>query len=255
MTKRKAPSRLSAGLRLKLEGQVTLPRLGQALDAWTEFLREVGQDVAGAPKDALRYVVTAARGGSFAIEVEPQVARRTVSASVIPRIVKSVTAGIRILERSAKRPRHFTDRALVRLRDLALLKGPEIPAVKVSNGKGDAVALSARLVQHVEAVLAPEFESIGTVEGQLEGLIIHGKRRFLIFDHLTGRQVTCYFTGRVEWESVLSAFGKRVAASGVIKSRGSGERVSLAVSRLFVFPPDSELPRAEAIRGTLKVAR
>jgi hypothetical protein len=45
-------------------------------------------------------------------------------------------------------------------------------------------------VEHVEAVLAPEVESIGTVEGNLEGLIIHGKRRFLIFDaHWTSDHV------------------------------------------------------------------
>jgi hypothetical protein len=104
-------------------------------------------------------------------------------------------------------------------------------------------------------VLAPKVESIGTVEGNLEGLIIHGKRRFLIFDQLTGRQVTCYFTERVEWETVLKAFGKRVAVSGFLRSRRSGERVSIQASRLYVFPPDDQLPRADAVRGTRKLAQ
>ena len=106
-----------------------------------------------------------------------------------------------------------------------------------------------------QSVLAPELESLGTVEGNLEGLIIHGKRRFLIFDSLTDRQVTCYFTERVEWETVLKAFGKRVAVSGFLRSRRSGEKISIQVSRLYVFPPDDELPRAEAVRGALKRTR
>ena len=135
------------------------------------------------------------------------------------------------------------------------LKGPEIPAVKIGNGTGAALPLSARVVEHVEAVLAPEVESIGTVEGSLEGLIIHGKRRFLIFDPLTERQVTCYFTERVEWKAVLEAFGKRVAVSGFLRSRRSGEKVSIQASRLYVFPPDDELPRADMVRGALKLAQ
>lgn len=252
----KSQSDSGSGLRLKLEGQVTLQRLGQALDAWTDFLREVGREVTGSPaRDAVRYVITEAKGGSITLGVRPQPARRDVPAAAMPRIAKVVTDGIRSLEKSAKRPKHFSDIALERLRELALIRGPDIPAVKIGNGTGGVLPLSSRVVEHVEAVLAPEVESIGTVEGNLEGLIIHGKRRFLIFDPLTGRQVTCYFTERVEWETVLKAFGKRVAVSGFLRSRRSGEKVHIHVSRLYVFPPDDELPRADAVRGALKLAQ
>jgi len=246
----------STRLRLQLEGQVTLQRLGNAIDAWTDFLREVGRDVAGAAgRDAVRYVITDAKGGSFTLGVRPQAAKKNVPAAVIPRIAQTVTAGIRTLERGARRPKHFSDVALLKLRDLALLADPETPRVKVSNGAGAAVALSSRLVAHVEAVLAPELTSIGTVEGKLEGLITHGKNRFLIFDPITGRQVICYFGGRVEWEAVLKAFGKRVAATGFIHSRRSGEKVSIQVSRLHVFPADEELPSAREMRGILKAVQ
>lgn len=254
MARRKPDS--STGLRLQLEGQVTLQRLGQAVDAWTDFLREVGRDVAGAVgRDAVRYVVTGAKGGSFELGVRPQAAKKNIPGAVIPRIAKAVTEGIRTLERGARRPKHFSDIALLKLRDLALLADPETPTVKVSNGTGHGIALSHRLVTHVEEVLAPELTSIGTVEGKLEGLITHGKNRFLIFDSLTGKQVTCYFGERVEWESVLKAYGKRVAASGFIRSRRSGEKVSIQVSRLYVFPPEEELPSAMEMRGILKAAQ
>lgn len=258
MTKPRAKSASDSrsGLFLKLEGQVTLQRLGQALDAWTDFLREVGREVTGASsKDAVRYVISEAKGGSLTLGVRPQPARRSVRAAAMPRIAKAVTAGLRSLEKSAKRPPYFSDIALERLRDLALIKGPDILSVRIGNGSGEGLALSSRVIEHVEAVLAPEVESIGTVEGTLEGLIIHGKKRFLIFDPLTGRQVTCYFTERVDWETVLKAFGKRVAASGFLRSRRSGEKVSIHVNRLYVFPPDEELPRAEAVRGVLKFAQ
>jgi hypothetical protein len=239
-------------LRLKLEGEVTLPRLGQALSAWTDFLREIGLRVAGTTgRDAVRYVITEAKGGSLTLGVRPQPARPKISPAIMPRIVTTVTSGIRALERSARRPKYFTDSALASLRELALLRGAEIPAVKVSNGSGEAIVLSTRLLAHVDAVLAPELESIGTLEGNLEGLIIHGKRRFLIYDPITGRQITCYFTPRVDWETVLAAFGKRVAVTGVIRARSSGEKVSVTASRLYVFPAEEDLPTASVLLGAL----
>jgi hypothetical protein len=256
MAAQKRTRTAQTGLRLQLEGQVTLKRLGNAVDAWTDFLREVGRDVAGMTgRDAVRYVITEAKSGSFTLSVRPQAARKNVPAAVIPRIAQTVTSGIRTLERGAHRPKHFSDLALLKLRDLALLADPETPTVKIGNGAGDGIALSSRLLANVEAVLAPELTSIGTVEGKLEGLIIHGKNRFLIFDPLTGRQVICYFGGRVEWEAVLKAFGKRVAATGFIHSRRAGEKVSIQVNRLHVFQPDEELPSSGDVLGILKVAK
>lgn len=54
----------------------------------------------------------------------------------------------------------------------------------------------------VEAVLTPAFRTIGTIEGELEGLIIHGRKRFLLYDRMAGRQVVCYFGDAVSWEEI-----------------------------------------------------
>jgi hypothetical protein len=80
-------------------------------------------------RDAVRFVITSARGGSMGLSVRPQPAKRNVQASVMPRIAKTVTAGIRSLEQTARRPKHFSDMALMKLRDLARLTDPETAAV------------------------------------------------------------------------------------------------------------------------------
>ena len=107
-------------------------------------------------------------------------------------------------------------------------------------------------LDHVEAVLTPEVRSIGTIEGELEGLIIHGDKRFLLYDRLTGRRVTCYFGDSMSWEGLRKVFGKRVAVTGEIRSRRSGERASINVSKYYVFPPEDELPSADEVRGLLR---
>ena len=245
--------RPDADIHLDVEGQVTLASLTRLVESWREFLGEIGKGVTGSPaKDAVRYVITEASGGSFALGVRPQPARDSVPASMMPRIARTVTSGIRELNEEAKRPRHFSDNALVKLRDLARLVGPETPSLRVSNGRGRPVTLSPTMLAHVEAVLAPEVRSIGTIEGELEGLIIHGRKRFLLYDRLTGRQVICYFRDSVSWEELRDEFGKRMAVTGEIRSRRSGERASIDVSSYYVFPREDELPSADEVRGLLR---
>ena len=122
----------------------------------------------------------------------------------------------------------------------------------VEERRGCPIALSSTMLAHVEAVLTPEVRSIGTIEGELEGLIIHGTKRFLLYDRLTGRQVICYFGDSVSWERLRDVFGKRMAVTGEIRSRRSGERASIDVSSYYVFPREDELPSADEVRGLLR---
>ena len=101
-------------------------------------------------------------------------------------------------------------------------------------------------------VLSPEVRTIGTIEGELEGLIIHGAKRFFLYDRLTGRRVICYFGNTVSWERLRDLFGKRVAVTGEIRSRRSGDRASVDVSSYYVFPPEDDLPSALEVRGLIR---
>lgn len=246
---------LDADIHLDVEGQVTLASLTRLVESWKDFLGEVGRGVTGNPaKDAVRYVIKKASGGSFALRVRPQPARENVPAAMMPRIARTVISGIEELNQAAKRPSHFSDDALAKLRDLARLVGPETPSLTVSNGRRRPVALSSTMLAHVESVLSPEVRTIGTIEGELEGLIIHGRKRFLLYDRLTGRQVICYFGNAVSWEELRDVFGKRMAVTGEIRSRRSGERASIDVSSYYVFPPEHELPSAQDVRGLIRNA-
>ena len=107
-------------------------------------------------------------------------------------------------------------------------------------------------LDHAEVVRTREVRSIGTIKGELEGLISRGTKRFLLYDRLTGRRVTCYFGDLVSWEGLRDVFGKRVAVTGAIRSRRSGERASIDVSLYYVFPREDELFSADEVRGLLK---
>ena len=102
-------------------------------------------------------------------------------------------------------------------------------------------------------MLTLEFVSIGTVEGRLEGLINLGRSRFIIVDPLTERQISCYYTKNCEWKLALKLFGTRVAATGRIRSRVSGEKISMDVTHLQpLLQPEEELPSANDVLGILR---
>ena len=95
-------------------------------------------------------------------------------------------------------------------------------------------------------------QEYGSVEGRLEGLITHGKRRFFIWESLTNRQVECQFADRIPLQDILAAYERRVAARGLIHRRRTGEKLSVDVEDFRVFRPEAELPSVERIQEILR---
>ena len=115
--------------------------------------------------------------------------------------------------------------------------------IALSNGSGAPVEVSSKVVASVDQIFGPIVESYGTVEGTLEGVLTHGKRRFFVYDSFVGRQVRCHFDDvRVQLADVLAAFERRVSVSGLIRSKAlTGERISVEAREFHVFALDNEL--------------
>ncbi len=166
--------------------------------------------------------------------------------------ISAVVGGLASLDEKAVRPRYFNDQALREAKALANLATDEMGIV-VKNGAVSAEA-TKRLMTHVDEVIGAGRESIGTVEGKLQALNIHERPpRFAIFDLLSDDRIECFFGEHVTLEEVMGGIGRRVAVTGVIKTRPTGERVSIDVRSLRTFPPEDELPTPDDVRGILRL--
>jgi len=116
----------------------------------------------------------------------------------------------------------------------------------------ERVTVTKRLAANVEEIIGAQVESFGTVEGRLEGLIVHDRRRFYVWDALTSRRVECSFGNRIPLDDVLGAFGQRVAARGIVRRRKTGEPVSVEANELRVFPAEDELPGLDDVQGIMR---
>lgn len=222
-----------------------------ASSIFAALLREVAREYSGSER-AVKWSVEVAPG-SVRLPIKGRSVSDELSDVAVPEIVGAVVGGIKTLNERPVRPPYFNDQALREAKALANLINDDLPRIEVVNGAVGSDA-TRQLMAHVDQVIGEGEESIGAIEGKLQALNIHEKPpRFAIFDLLTDQRIECYFGTDVEIEEVLRGVGRRVAVSGIIKTRGTGERFSIDVRSLRVFPAESELPTPDDVRGILRM--
>ncbi len=245
-------------LSVEIDAQdLTIGRFHQLTGSLTGLIREVADSVEAKGHEVVRWVIADVHHSNITLDLAPQRTRDDVSPDLPDRITDAIASGMAAIQARAERPPHFSDAALERAKELANSVGDEVRAVRIraKNREGNArvdVSVTKQLVANVDEIIGAQVESFGTVEGRMEGLIVHDRRRFYVWDSLTNRRVECQFGTRVELDEILAAFGKRVGVRGVIRRRKTGEKVSVEVAELRVFPPESELPSVADIRGIMR---
>jgi hypothetical protein len=230
--------------------ELSLRTLSKAGEAFHGLLREVARSYLDTSGEPARWLVHV-EAGSVLLPVRSEPLSADVAPSKLHEVAAVVAEGLATLEDSASRPQYFSDRALEHASNLAKLASAELP-ITVRNGKASA-SLSVQLVAHVEKVLGPDEEAIGTIEGALEALNIHGTaNQFQVWDARTGKSVTCHMTSTVALGDLLPAVGHRVSVRGRVRSRPDGSPVSIRAEKLTVFPSDQDLPGADETRGLLR---
>lgn len=110
--------------------------------------------------------------------------------------------------------------------------------------------LTENAARHVDNALAIDEECEGSIEGMLEQINIHlGANTFHIYPEIGPRKVTCKFPAK-RYDDAVSAVGKRVEVFGTLHYRtGAVFPHQIAVTEIEAFPPESELPDWDDLRG------
>ena len=237
-------------LELKLgSDDVALGQLVAASSIFSAFLREVTATYLGSEK-AVDWVVSV-RPGSVRLLVRPISNSSRVDDDQVRDLDDVVTRGLEALDHRGPRPEFFSNRALGQLKSLANLSREDLP---ISIGRATRFSrLSKETMANVDHLLGRPRDSLGSVEGTLESINIHGSRQFAVFDAVSGARAECYFGDRLELAAIGAAIGRRVAVRGQITTRPDGTK-HVQVSSFRVFADERELPTADAVRGILRTA-
>lgn len=248
----------SEGLKSADSGDVlrlVLPDSGvpfaRLLDAQTRFLsliREVGRTIAG--DRGVVWIVHDTRPGSLDLGVQAVATSSRVPESAPREIAEAVADGMATLGAGPRRPRHFTDAALERAKELADVLTDEMPSLTVRNGHA-ATRISNIVAAHAETVLGEPIVAFGSVEGTLESLTVHERRLFSVYDPLTDERIECRFGLRIPARAIGAAVEKRVRVYGEIRSRETGQIMYVRAEEIEVQPDPATLPTADEVRGIL----
>ena len=243
-------SDLDTRLIMYIDGpSLSLDKFIKAQEKLLIILHEVDQKISGSNEHFVSWTIPFVEAGSIYLTIEGTPALENVELSDISEVVDIVKSGIEIIEDRAEWPPYFTERALVSAKDLAELVGEDISLIQIRR-KSHQVSLTKHLAANVDELIGGHYKSLGSIEGTLGSINVFLKKTFLVYDFLTKRSVRCYFPNQL-FETAKDALGRRVSVSGVIRSRKNGDRVSIAVEELEVFPRSEELPDVFDIIGIL----
>lgn len=235
-------------LRLKLDAPtVLLPKLVSAASVWASLVQEVSKQIRPKAAGTIEWAVEVERG-SITLAASPQADPDTRQ-----RAIEAIAGGLLRIEERAERPPHFTEQALAQARALANLASDDMPIMVVGDGQ-KPTRLTSRLVANVDELTGEAPPRIGTIEGHLEAVNVHGKRSFAVWERLTGTRVECYPGEDITVEELGDALGRRVAVRGRIRASKTGAKRGIYVTQLRVFPSEDELPTADEVRGILKAS-
>lgn len=241
--------KLKGEVAIELDAEsVTAREFQSALDSFLTLLRELTRQVnEKLPQDSWHLTV---QEGSQVIAMQPDKVKLTKS--VRATICAALFDGMDSLEREAKVPKYFTERALECARDLSLIShGPRdrgTPIRILSRQRACAVTRATWI--NVSEILDWKYEDLGTVEGTLEVVSVHNGYEFRIYEPLWLRAIHCYFQEE-RLQDALANFKKRVEVQGLIRYTKDGFPVSVNVLSITPLPDPKDLPSFRAIRGIL----
>jgi hypothetical protein len=241
-------------IELHLEGpRVSVHAFLEAARSLFTVVQEVGQAVIGPQARAVTWYITDLRGASAHMRAISEVKGKVrIADDDIDRALAEVHDGLGQLQKKAAIPRNFSDLALEAAAKLAAVGHNGVSRIEIGLG-GRKVEVTQHIQVNVAEVTKEKIRTMGSIEGTIEAISVHGRKRFVLYDRQTGRAVNCLFD--FDEHAIFDRpWRKRVLVRGIIWSRADGRPVSIHVSKpedIYTFPPDDELPSALQVRGIL----
>ena len=240
---------IDTDLTLELDGSgVTPERFQRAVRAFFGVLSEVTKEVCQG-QSPVRWQVKV-KAGSNLIGVVPTPGFRP---DIVGMIATAMHDGVDALEREADLPPMFSQTAARYARDLGeLVESDPKRDIRIKLwADRRPVAVTRQTALTTDALEKGQYEDHGSVDGRLQTVTERGAMRFMVYETLSDRGITCYLSHEQADEAVRS-WRKRVEVYGRITYRRDGTPVSIKVEEIVPFPDMDSIPDFQSVRGILR---
>lgn len=229
---------------------VGLVLLARSLTDLHEIVSEVSANLLG--RGRVAWVVDKLSYNSPAlVAVSPAAFHHDIEDDVLASIPVAIERGLRALQDGSGWPEYFSEKALERVRSLAT-RSNESVHIQVAP-RDELIDLDSLVAANIDRLLAPSSTALGTVEGRLESVSLHGTTpEFSLYTLLDDKRVRCFFGSRVALEDIRQGIGRRVGVYGTMKVRTDGAVTSITAESIEVLPDQSELRDYRLARGMFR---
>ena len=213
----------------------------KALDNIRRLLRDVDYAI-HRERSSRRWVISQLRASSPSITMQPLLGdRETIDAIAVG--IQAVTIG------TDQPPQYFTEQALEDLKRMRrLFVGRDrARSIVVSVDEEETATIRQDIFEKASKILTSGYWNLGSLEGTLEAINVHGSPTFTIWDRVSRAPVRCSFPNEPAWKQrVKDYLEKRVFVRGTIRYFVNGiPRAITSIVDVQDATPDPNLPKAE----------
>jgi len=229
-------------------GNISFRSFASAASNAVAILEDLDLAISHEPKGSLEWVVTKLATGSLSVTIESRSLIKTKNFGA--ETAGAFVFGLEKIEKEGSSPPYLSEFGINNAKKLAALIGHNgVAGIHVSDEEKSA-DISHVAFDNIRKITEIREAAIGSVEGTIETLSIHGKPKCIIYQSRTLKAVTCSFVREAWFEKIKDVMGKRVIVSGSIHYNAKGEPQRVQLENIRPVRDRAELPTIEELGGS-----
>lgn len=181
------------------------------------------------------FVNDLAKNGVLRLEIYSRV--RTLKRKELPDVGKEVAEsfvrGFEMLENQGRSPEFLTASGMNRAQKMTNILGHDgatklVASIPQTSSETDITVVSAT---NLRKLLPEASKSLGSIEGKLEGISVHGRLDVVIYESIHGKAVTCHIANADLLGKIKETLGSRVKVTGLVSRNAKAEPRKVTVER------------------------
>lgn len=240
-----------ARLRITIRGElgnISVRSLITTVSTSLKMLKDWDAALSNQGRETLDWVVTDLHRGSLVLEMAPK--SRSPERNIGPQVVSMFTRGLRQIEQQGTTPPYLSEAGMASAKKMLRLIGRDGTAgFQIEGTEEEPVEITARAAANIAQLLPVSYKALGSVEGRLETITVHGGSKFVVYHSRTRKAVNCKFDPGRWMEEVKQAMGNRVSAMGLVYFNARGEPLRVDLEQMRVLREGGELPQPGDLYG------
>jgi hypothetical protein len=230
-------------------GNISLRTLASALEGERHMLSDLDKAISRTKNGSLEWVVSSVRQGSIAVEVAS--VTRLEEKDFGREVTRQFMHTLSDLEQGRGTPPFLSEVGIRAAKSLVGVIGRDgAIGLTVSDDEDERVEISVRAAVNARRLTRVQHQAIGSIEGRLEVISIHGGHKFTVYRSLNNKAVACRFDRSKPARDIAPLLGERINVTGLVSYNAFGEPFRIEVEDIRRLRERSELPRIRDLTGS-----